>query len=217
MWIITLCALAVGIGSLLMNFARTPPEEAKRNFSKWLAITPWERCKAVATIVTKSWWGRTVSILLVVGSFLILIYPHLFNPKGIEISTTPYIPPPAPQSPQTTDAPPATSERVIVDTTPLALMGLYKGRSGLEADRIIAPYIGKWIKISGQADYIQGAGNGELVTIKPDAFTAAFLYFDAKWLDKLSVLPIHPTISALCQIRYVGASGSNFVNCELQQ
>jgi hypothetical protein len=193
---------------------RAYPARAKQNLSKWLAVTPWERCKA-ATIITKSWWGRTISILLVVGSLFILIYAYLFNPKGIETSTATYTPS-APQSAPPTDVPPPTSERVIVDTTPSELMEKYKGRSGLEADRIVAPYIGKWIKISGKADYIQGAGNGALVTIKPDAFTAAFLYFDAKWLDKLSVLPMHSAISALCQINYVGPSGSKFVNCELQ-
>jgi hypothetical protein len=100
MWI-ALCALAVGICSLLMNFARTPPDEAKQNLSKWLAkLSLWERCKAVVT----SWWGRTISILVVVGSLLYLISPHVFNPKWIVTSTVPQTPP----SPTSSTQPKAT-------------------------------------------------------------------------------------------------------------
>jgi hypothetical protein len=95
-------------------------------------------------------------------------------------------------------------------------MGFYKGRTGLEAQRLIAPYIGKWTKLTGDIDDIQQVpGRGISIMFKISPYSSAFLTFDFDWLDRLSVLPPHASISALCQIDTVGGSGASFIHCKL--
>jgi hypothetical protein len=105
-------------------------------------------------------------------------------------------------------------ERIIVDTTPQKLMDFYKGRTGLEAQRLIAPYIGKWIKVNDNISSTQQTGHEILVTFQ-SPFSAVFLNFDFKWLDRLSVLPPNAKISAFCAIADVGSSGTKLTHCEL--
>ena len=60
------------------------------------------------------------------------------------------------------------SHRVIVNIPLDTLFGFYKGRLEIEGDRLIAPYLGKWINISGPIDDIRGpsfAGFGSSITI----------------------------------------------------
>jgi acetylornithine/succinyldiaminopimelate/putrescine aminotransferase len=103
-----------------------------------------------------------------------------------------------------------------VDIGPQALIDFYQGRTGLEAQRLIASYIGKWTKLTGNIDDIQQVrGRGIHVGFQLTPHSSAVLLFDFDWLDRLSVLPPHQRISALCQIDTVGASGASFVNCKL--
>jgi hypothetical protein len=120
--------------------------------------------------------------------------------------------------PQTPHPPPtsASSERVIVDVSPQTLMNFYKGRTGLEAQRLLAPYLGKWTNLTGNIDDIQQApSRGVQIQFKLSPYSEAILIFDSDWLDRLSVLPPHASISALCQIDTVGVSGASFVHCQL--
>lgn len=47
------------------------------------------------------------------------------------------------------DAPPVAREFVDPDVTPAALVGLHETHISSEAEKIIAPHVGKWIRVSG--------------------------------------------------------------------
>ncbi len=43
-----------------------------------------------------------------------------------------------------------SANRVIVDVTPDYLMGLFDQHTSVQAQKLIEPYIGKWIRVSGR-------------------------------------------------------------------
>jgi hypothetical protein len=140
-----------------------------------------------------------------------LNWPIALNPPSTERSsahpTTSPTPAPAP-----TASPP---ERVIVDVSLQTLVDFYRGnRSGLEGDRLAAPYIGKWKKISGEGMSVQSVGDGVLISFFIDPMSAALLYFDPKWKERLQVMSAHPKVSALCQITLINGGAVKLEHCE---
>ncbi len=108
------------------------------------------------------------------------------------------------------------NDKVIVDLTPETLMAFYKGRTGTEAARVVAPYIGKWIRISGHVDDLISQPPETLLVDMIDQGEAAFLHFDQPWADILAILQRNQPFVALCQIASVDFSGSDFRHCELE-
>jgi hypothetical protein len=74
---IGLLALVVSIASFLMNFARTPPDEARTNFSKWLAHIP----------VTSAPARSMFAILFLIGLGLVLWPLRSTGPSNQQSST----------------------------------------------------------------------------------------------------------------------------------
>ena len=167
-----------------------------------------------------SGWTQTPQMSRSVQVFWILVSAIAFAAEGAVLYSHFQALASAPQQqaspPSIPISPSRENARSIIDVSPQTLMDFYKDRSGLEADRMIAPYIGKWTKVTGDiADIQQVKGSGIQVLFTVSPFSAAFLIFDSEWLDQLSILQPHQNITALCQIDSAGASGANFVHCEL--
>jgi hypothetical protein len=85
---IALCALFVAIIGLAMNFARTPPEEARVNLARWLARLPrWDRGKAYTAIFARSLVGRVLLGVLFAGALVILFWPQ-GDPSQMTVAST---------------------------------------------------------------------------------------------------------------------------------
>jgi hypothetical protein len=107
MMAIALIALFVAVVGVAMNFARTPPEEAKVNLGRWLAHLPrWERYVA---IFVNSLEGRLLLGILLVGALVVLFWP----PSNVEPTTNlpPNPPSPTRSDPRSNELPNLTPER----------------------------------------------------------------------------------------------------------
>ncbi len=110
------------------------------------------------------------------------------------------------------------SERVIIDVTPDFLIGLHKNYMSIEAKRLLAPYIGKWIKVSGLIDDINSHERGVLVTLmmEPnDIWPKVYMHCEIEWLDRLSVIKKDTKISAIGQIKDISPHNISLFHGEI--
>ena len=152
------------------------------------------------------------------GSSQIITTDH---PSQYE-ATIPLLPPanlmapPRKPLPLTTGESP--SERVIVSETPSYLLRMYSNHTSLEADKLTAPYIGKWMRLSGVLRDVQSPTPAGIAVkfISIEKYQAFIdTWFDDKWLDKLSVLRAGTKIVALCQIQEIQPKSMTFQHCEI--
>lgn len=104
--------------------------------------------------------------------------------------------------------------RIKVDVTPLYLMGLYEGRMSSEGDRLLKPYIGKWINLKIAVKDVLGQVVSSFITDKNGRFKSIALFFDDAANEKLSVLVRDQEITVLCQIKDGGETHMRFDHCE---
>jgi hypothetical protein len=105
--------------------------------------------------------------------------------------------------------------------TPEYLLGLSKGLTSIQANKLVEPFIGNWMMISGHL--------GEVVSCGPDGVLIVFsnsgrvsgmqnvcMLFDGKkWVDRLSILTREDSIIVIGQISKVGLGDVTLENCEL--
>ena len=75
--------------------------------------------------------------------------------------------------------------REFVDTTPEYLLGLRKDLSSFQYSKLVEPYIGKWLSVTGTVDNIC---DGFVVLREQIGAPATFLYFDDAWKDRFHTL-----------------------------
>jgi hypothetical protein len=113
------------------------------------------------------------------------------------------------------------SNRVIVDVTPETLLSFYEGRMGIEGDRLLAPYVGKWMKISGEIEDITSmlgvSSIGPMITLAHDRdkIPNAILNFSGDQKDRVATLRRKQRITALCMIFGSLIHTISLSNCEL--
>jgi hypothetical protein len=110
------------------------------------------------------------------------------------------------------------SERIIVDVTPLYLMDLFSEHTSIQAQRLIEPYIGKWIRISGPLGDVSDNEYFSQVVFEhgPKMFAQVFMYFrQPNRSDRLSVLRRGTELTVLGQIERVNGMEVHLDNCEL--
>jgi hypothetical protein len=100
----------------------------------------------------KRWPGRMivdwVFLVLYVGSLVVLVWFSLSSfissrrERAVFEASTVVKP--------RTDGPPAPKVPIPPDITPAYLTNLYKGKTTIEGDRLAAPYIGKWMTVTGK-------------------------------------------------------------------
>jgi hypothetical protein len=113
-----------------------------------------------------------------------------------------------------------SSEQIVVDVTPEYLTGFFKEYTDIQAKKLAAPYIGKWMKISGPLEDVgEFSGYACQVTFADRLFstskTTVFMYFKKEWIERLSILKRNDSIAVLGKIKDVTRVSVSLDNCEL--
>lgn len=125
--------------------------------------------------------------------------------------------PPAAPIPPTLPTPNITTKlvgsRIVVDVTPEYLTGLFSQHLNVQAKRLIEPYIGKWMKLSGPL----GDVYFNQVTFAHSLFGRAtvFMYPSEGFIDRCSVLLRGTHIEVIGRIKDVDVLAVHLENCEL--
>jgi hypothetical protein len=157
-------------------------------------------------------------LLVVLGGLGLLLWSvlHVTPAPKAEREAAPQPPTPAPP------APPIV-ERTIESISPEHLVSYYTTRTTFQADKVVAPFLGKWIKTEGDlrdvlgsvdeeelmaAFYCQGSGGEQPI------LCAAWFMVD-RWGDRIGVLRPHQRIVVVGQIHSVDRSSITLRKCEL--
>ena len=94
--------------------------------------------------------------------------------------------------------------RILLSVGVEYLTGLYKGHTDLQADKLMEPFIGKWIKYSGRMENIsQDHGSRPTTTITFEHSSRPFVaatFMSDEWLERLSILQRGAQITILGQV-----------------
>jgi len=112
------------------------------------------------------------------------------------------------------------AERQFVDVTPGYLVGLFDSHTTWEADRLVADFVGKWIRVQGTVRDVSKMGDAMYVQVREDAtlnsVTTTMLFRDS-WSDRVSTLRRGDTIRAIGQIADADRLALRLDPCELDQ
>jgi hypothetical protein len=101
-------------------------------------------------------------------------------------------------------------ERISANITPENLRTFYRDRTQIEGDRLVEPYINKWITIEDRVTNINlrifPIGYEILCT---DQIIYTILYFDNKWKDRIELLRVGDVITVYGKITSV--NGPSFL------
>ncbi len=113
-------------------------------------------------------------------------------------------------------------ERIFVPLAPQDLVGIHKGHTEIQAKKLTASYIDKWIRASGTVQNISGGGRKVAVTLLPeganmtDSYLMLFLDFQGQeWLERLQILRRGHHLTVNGQIRGINSHSLMLENCEL--
>ena len=110
------------------------------------------------------------------------------------------------------------SERIIVDVTPEYLMSFFAEHTSIQALRLIEPYIGKWMRVSGPLGNVSNTQHFAHVVFerRPHSFKVIYMLFrQPDRSDRLSVLRRGTQLTVLGQIKEVTQLTLHLDNCEL--
>jgi hypothetical protein len=119
---------------------------------------------------------------------------------------------------------PLGDDRVFLDKTPPDLAEIFNANISVKAEKLIEPFIGKWMKVWGSISNISRYKDGSCFVYirylnKPEdawsKMTMAVLEFDARWNDRLSILDGGENITAIGEIERIGYQEVKLIKCEL--
>lgn len=110
--------------------------------------------------------------------------------------------------------------RIYIQAKPSELTSIYQGRTELQANKLAAPYIGKWMKVAGKIHDISTPGGRVLVALVDvpdrDFNGVIFLYFSRElWLERLEILSHGHPITAEGKVTGLAFPGISLEDCEL--
>lgn len=108
--------------------------------------------------------------------------------------------------------------KAYAEVEPEYLYDIPKKHLAVEAGMLIAPYIGKWLRVSGVVDTIYDYGTKQYwVILKSPIDSEQFiaLKFGPDWADRVSILHPGQFINASGQIETIRASEVGLKQCEL--
>jgi len=113
------------------------------------------------------------------------------------------------------------STRIFVHVTPLEMASNFADRTDNQANARVAPYLLKWIALSGVIQKTSTDADGtitvELFSVRRRASTAPVvqLRFAGEWREQLSLLGNDDIVSAVCQISKIELTAIAMDRCEL--
>jgi hypothetical protein len=115
-------------------------------------------------------------------------------------------------------------EPKVINVTPDELVEFFEGHTSIQAQKLVAPYIGKWIEVSGLlGDVNPLAEDAAEVTFRPESTMAGMpvgvvtvMSFRTKeWVDRLAVLKHKDPIAVQGKIREIRSLRVYLDDCEL--
>lgn len=108
--------------------------------------------------------------------------------------------------------------RVLIRESPSRIMRLCGKLMRVEIDRVTAPYVGKWIKVAGKIEDIDGAHGRTMVTMRLPGGQRWRAKFDSpEWIDKLNVQPKGSPVKVFGKIDTVYPDRLYLTDCELDE
>jgi hypothetical protein len=163
--------------------------------------------------------GIACLIVLVAAFVISVLYQSHGNAPAAPATPPAAVAAASPSNPQpsASGASPSIPGCVFISETPAYLMHLGEDLMSVQRDRLIAPYIGKCIRLSGQIDDIGQVSGLIFVYFSSTALFGHRLEFDkAKWADRLLLLSKGTNITAACKIAQIYARRLILDNCELE-
>lgn len=110
-------------------------------------------------------------------------------------------------------------ERIFVDVPPAYLTGLLKDRLEIHGQKLVEPYIGKWLRVTGAVKNVVNSIDGNSVIMSLDPVTAIDLIlllvkFDIKWQDRVHTLRENQQISVIGKIVTIQLFNLILEDCE---
>jgi hypothetical protein len=107
---------------------------------------------------------------------------------------------------------------VTKEITPKYLSDLYDSHTSIQADALVKPLLGQWMRVSGSVlEVTKMAAGYPFVQIKNKDNVHLALSFSEKWSGKLSVLAKGHDITVVGRISSTGNSTIRLEDCELDE
>jgi len=154
-------------------------------------------------------WFRYISML--VCAIAILLFLHGLISKGNPIqNVTP------PTNPSTTSATTQLSDgRMVVNVNPKILCDYFEAHLDIQAKKLLAPYIGKWIIITANIEDVSDRSHAIAIYADLPGFEEhLWLYFERAWLERIEVLKKCDSITVMGRIAQVKANSLELEKCE---
>jgi hypothetical protein len=102
------------------------------------------------------------------------------------------------------------------NVTPLYISELYRQHTSAQADRLVHPYVGQWMRVSAKVKDVWEMDRIISIPAKMEDDATVVMDFDKKWSDRLLGLRRDTTIIAYGQFSRVMSTGTvSLNNCEL--
>jgi putative nucleic acid binding protein len=115
---------------------------------------------------------------------------------------------------------PERYERSFVEDSPKRLIAIYKKYTKAQAQKLLRPYCGRWIRVMGTlGDVGEWTGSNSTVTFQPSFRSAAvFMVFtDKDVFDKsLSILRAGTHITVIGKIERIDSKSMQITDCEIE-
>jgi hypothetical protein len=110
--------------------------------------------------------------------------------------------------------------RIFADITPQDLVRPFDTYVAIQAEKLIQPYLGKWLRVTEPVGNVRSLPNGQwqvtvALKINESGIMVLSLTFDNEWGDRLSILTRDATIRAIGQIDKIRSREIFFEHCEL--
>jgi hypothetical protein len=110
-----------------------------------------------------------------------------------------------------------SDKRILITISPLELFKFFDGHTSIEADRLLQPYFGKWMQISGEVNsVVHVVENITQVSFYLDKGRIISMSFAEPWFDTVSMLRKGAKVTVLGQLKRVEEAGIVALgNCEI--
>lgn len=149
--------------------------------------------------------------------------PKTESPQPVHVPSAPSATSPSP-NPVTLPSMPgaATTKlsdgRTIVNASPEYLCGFFKNHMHIQAQKLVAPFIGEWIKITGRVENIVDH-SPHFLSVRLTEYLqlklTVFIYFESVWRHKLEQFKPGDQMTLIGRIDMVQEMSMDLKKCEL--
>lgn len=205
--------LAAILGAVLMGAGFIGLPSISDDLARWPPIIA--QAVAVANFMISTQGGRWVLFGIGVAVFYKAVTMHS---QVAAMGVRPFDVPPSVVPPSVVPPPQGTRTpvRTFVEVEPAVLLGLLSDHTDVQGQRLITPYVGKWLRVAGSVWDVREMSGKTYVQIHvgPEK-TLVGLLFEPEWGDRLGVLRKNDAISAIGKVESVSTSAVTLHECEL--